>query len=299
MLSKSRTHEWIIYWRRIEEVLRIIFKDSLGATGFIFLGVFIVIAIFAPHIAPFDPFEVLYDHHGAIIRFHPPSRDFWFGTTQFGHDVFSQVIHGSRVAIAVGFLSALCIVLIGTNIGLISGYYGGWIDGFLMRTTDVFYGIPFLPFAIVLISLSKPSIGMVVLVISLLMWRTTARVIRSQVLTLRERKFVHAARSSGASDLKIIYLHIGPNILSMTFLYMAFGISWGVLGEASLSFIGLGDPYLVSWGRMLNEVFISGRMMRAWWWTLPPGACISLLVVGCFMIGRAFEEVANPRLKRE
>ena len=294
-----KSKESMVYLGKIWGAFSIVRKDFLGATGLIVLLMFIFVAGFAPYLAPFDPYQILYDSSGAVIRFHPPSRDFLLGTTQFGHDVFSQIIHGSRVTIIVGFLSALLIVLIGTNIGLIAGYYGGWIDAFLMRTTDVFYGIPFLPFAVVLISISRPSISMVILSMSLLMWRTSARVIRSQVLTLRERKFIQAAKSSGASNLRIIYLHIGPNILPMTFLYMAFGISWGILGEASLSFIGLGDPYLVSWGRMLNEAFTSGQMMRVWWWTIPPGLSISLIVVGCFMIGRAFEEITNPRLKRE
>jgi peptide/nickel transport system permease protein len=230
---------------------------------------------------------------------HPPSLEYLFGTTQQGRDVFSQVVYGTRSALIVGFLSAFCIVFIGTNVGLLAGYYGGWVDTVLMRITDVFYGIPFLPFALVLVSIFRPSLMLVIAVIGFLMWRTTARVIRSQVLTLRERKFIQAARASGSSHFRILYLHIAPNILPMCFLYMAFGVSWGVLGEASLSFLGLGDPDIVSWGGILYDAFNSGGMRKAWWWTIPPGLCITLFVVGCFMIGRAYEEVINPRLQRE
>ena len=121
--------------------------------------------------------------------------------------------------------------------------------------------------------------------------RTTARVIRSLVLTLRERKFIQAARASGAGNFRILYVHIAPNVLPMSFLYMAFGVSWGVLGEASLSFLGLGDPEVVSWGGMLYYAFVSGGMRKAWWWTFPPGLCITLFVVSCFAIGRAYEIV--------
>jgi peptide/nickel transport system permease protein len=293
----KRDSELYIHIRQAWTNLLVTFKDPLGVVAVIILLSFLLIALCAPYIARYGPLEIVYDNEQIPVRMHPPSAEFWFGTTQQGRDVFSQVVYGSRSALIVGFLSAFCIVFIGANLGLISGYYGGWIDTVLMRVTDVFYGIPFLPFALVLVSIFRPSLFLVILVIGFLMWRTTARVIRSQVLSLRERKFIHAARASGSSNFKIIYRHIGPNVLPMCFLYMAFGVSWGVLGEASLSFLGLGDPDVVSWGGILYDAFISGGMRRAWWWTVPPGACITLFVVGCFMVGRAYEEVINPRLR--
>jgi peptide/nickel transport system permease protein len=293
----KKDSELYIHIRQAWSNLLVTFKDPLGAVAVTILLSFLLIAICAPYIASYGPLEIVYDKERIPVRMHPPSSEFWLGTTQQGRDVFSQVVYGSRSALVVGFLSAFCIVFIGANVGLISGYYGGWIDTVLMRITDVFYGIPFLPFALVLVSIFHPSLFLVILVIGFLMWRTTARVIRSQVLSLRERKFIHAARASGSSDFKIIYMHIGPNVLPMCFLYMAFGVSWGVLGEASLSFLGLGDPDVISWGGILYDAFISGGMRRAWWWTFPPGACITLFVVGCFMVGRAYEEVINPRLR--
>jgi peptide/nickel transport system permease protein len=295
----KRDNEWFTYLGQGWSSFRIIFKDPLGATAFAILLFFVLVALFAPFIAKYGPLEIVYNQDRIPVRMHPPSLEYWFGTTQQGRDVFSQVVYGTRSALIVGFLSAFCIVFVGTNVGLLAGYYGGWIDTLLMRVTDVFYGIPFLPFALVLVSIFRPSLMLVIAVIGFLMWRTTARVIRSQVLTLRQRKFIQAARASGSSHFKILYFHIGPNILPMCFLYMAFGVSWGVLGEASLSFLGLGDPDIVSWGGILYDAFISGGMRRAWWWTIPPGLCITLFVVGCFMIGRAYEEVINPRLQGE
>jgi peptide/nickel transport system permease protein len=131
------------------------------------------------------------------------------------------------------------------------------------------------------------------------MWRTTARVIRSQVLSLKERPFITAARVSGASDLRIMYVHILPNILPMSFLYIALGIGWATIAEASLSFLGFGDPRMISWGQMLYYAFITGCARTDWWNVLPPGICIALLVVSAFMVGQAYEEIVNPRLKRK
>jgi peptide/nickel transport system permease protein len=159
------------------------------------------------------------------------------------------VIIGSRVALIVGFIAAIFLSFIGTNVGLIAGYYGGRLDSFLMRMTDIAFGIPFLPFAVVLIALTRPSIWNIILTISCLMWRTTARVIRSQVLSLKERPFIQAAKVSGGSDLRIMYVHILPNVLPMSFLYVALGIAWATLTEASLSFLGFGDPRMISWGK--------------------------------------------------
>jgi peptide/nickel transport system permease protein len=188
-------------------------------------------------------------------------------------------------------------VLVGTAVGLFSGYFGGWVDHVLMRLTDIAFGIPFLPFALIVISVTTPSVWVTIVLITLFMWRTTARVIRSQVLSLRERPFIWAARAAGASDLNILFFHIGPNVLPFSFLYAAIGVSAGVMLEAGLSFIGFGDPHVLSWGQMLNFAFNAGAMRNAWWWVLPPGLCLSLFVTAAFMITRGYEEVINPRLR--
>jgi peptide/nickel transport system permease protein len=277
--------------------IRVIFKDSLGATGLILVAFFILMAILAPVAAPYGPFDVVYRPDKTVVRLVPPNLTNLLGTTNQGMDVFSQLLHGSRIALLVGILSAIGSALIGTVVGLFSGYYGGWVDQVLMRVTDIAFGIPFLPFAMLAISLSRPSLYLVILLIVLFLWRTTARVIRAQVLTLKERPFIWAARAAGVSNLRILFIHIGPNVLPFSFLYMAIGISYGVMTEASLSFLGFGDPHVLSWGQMLNFSFNAGAMRNAWWWVLPPGLCLSLFVTSAFMITRAYEEMINPRLR--
>lgn len=277
---------------------RIVIRDPLAKVGLFLLSIFLAMALFAPYLAPYSPFDHLSLPDGKLARLLPPSAQFWFGTTSHGSDVFSQTIMGSRLAILVGILSTFFIALIGTNVGLISGYFGGKIDTLLMRITDVAYGIPFLPFAIILVSFLGVGTKSIIAAISLLLWRTSARVIRSQVLSLKERPFVWAARSAGASHWRILYYHIAPNVLPLTFLYLALGVGWAIITEASVSFLGLGDPAVVSWGQMLYYAFTMGAMRRAWWWVLPPGICIALIILACFLVGRAFEEIANPRLRQ-
>ena len=274
----------------------LILRNPLGLFGMITLVFFVLLALFAPLIMPYQPMESQY-LDGEIVRSQPPSKHFWFGTTHYGRDVLSQVIIGSRVALIVGTLAALFLSFIGTNIGLIAGYYGGRLDNLLMRLTDICFGIPFIPFAFVLIALAGPSIWNIIITISLLGWRTTARVIRSQVLSIKERPYITAAKVSGASNLRIMYIHILPNVLPMSFLYIALGIAWATLSEASLSFLGLGDPRMISWGQMLYYAFLTGSARSSWWNVLPPGLCIALFVISAFMVGQAYEEVVNPRLR--
>ena len=258
---------------------------------------FVVLAVLAPLIAPYGPFEVAYGAGRSVQRLAPPSAANWFGTTNQGMDVLSQLIWGSRVALAVGLLSALGSVLLGTLIGLVAGYFGGWVDEVLMRATDVAFGIPFLPFAMVVISIAQPSLALVILLVIFFLWRTTARVIRSQVLSLKTRPFIWAAKAAGAGPWKILFVHIAPNVLPLSFLYMAIGVQSGVLLEAALSFLGFGDPHVLSWGIRLNAAFQAGAMRTAWWWVLPPGVALSALVISVFMITRAYEEMLNPRLR--
>jgi len=277
--------------------LAVILSYPSGAAGLVVVLLFIAIAALAPLIAHYGAFEVVYNVNHSVVRLSPPSWQNWFGTTNQGMDVFSQLVWGSRVALIVGLLSAVGSVVIGTLVGLVAGYFGGWIDEALMRMTDVAFGIPFLPFAMVVISIAKPSLGLVILLVVFFLWRTTARVIRAQVLTLKTRPFIWAARAAGAGDLQILFRHITPNVLPLSFLYMAIGVQTGVMLEAALSFLGFGDPNVLSWGIMLNAAFQAGAMRIAWWWVLPPGLALSLFVIAIFMITRAYEERLNPRLR--
>lgn len=277
--------------------LFVILGSPIGAMGVAILVLFTVVAIAAPLIAPYDPLQVHRLPDNSVPQLLPPSSRFWLGTTYYGRDVLSQLIYGTRVAMIVGLVSAFFITAIGTNVGLVSGYYGGWTDTILMRITDVVFGIPFLPFAVVLVALLHPSLFNIILTISCLLWRTTARVIRAQVLSLRERPFIKAARVAGASDLRIMYVHIFPNVLPMSMLYVALGIGWAVLAEASLSFLGFGDPKMLSWGEILYQAYLTGSFRSSWWVVVPPGICIALLTASAFMIGREAETIVNPRLR--
>lgn len=277
--------------------LKTIMSDRMGAFGLTLLVICGLVALFAPWLGPYGPYEVNYREDGSVVRLEPPSRQHWLGTTSIGYDVFSQWVLGFRMAFVVGGLAALGSVLIGTNLGLISGYFGGWTDQLLMRMTDLAYGIPFIPFSLIFLALAGPSVTNMVIVITLFLWRTTARVVRAQVLSLRERPFVWVARAAGARDMRIVYLHIAPNVMPLAFLYMAFGVASGVMMESGLSFLGFGDPLTPTWGQMLNGVFTAGAIRRAWWWALPPGLALSLFVTATYMVTRAYEEIANPRLR--
>ncbi|MFC6734305.1 ABC transporter permease [Haladaptatus sp. GCM10025707] len=220
------------------------------------------------------------------------------GTTAEGFDIFSQLIYGTRSALLVGVIAAVFTAGIGTLVGLVAGYYGGTVDDALMRLVDFLYGMPLLPTVIILVALLGPSLWNIILAVIILQWRATARVIRSQALSLRERPFVKAAKVAGASDWHIISRHLAPNVLPMSFLYGSFAIAWAILTEAGVSFIGLGDPNSVSWGTMLQASrAYSALSFGAWWWFVPPGICIGLLVISGFLIGRGYEEITNPKLQ--
>jgi peptide/nickel transport system permease protein len=288
-------------WARLRgtvgPTIEIMRRDRFALAGVLIYAVMIVVAIFAPVLAPYDPHAVM-EENGVWLTNEEPSREFLLGTTNIGRDIFSQLIYGTRPALLVGFSAAFFVACIGTIVGLIAGYFGGRTDAFLMRLTDVAFGIPFLPFVIVLVAFLRPNIWNIVLAMALLLWRDTARVIRSQVLTVRERSFVQAARISGASSWRIIFLYIAPNILALSFLYGTLAIGWAILTEASVSFLGFGDPTVISWGFMLQDAYVSQALAReAYYWFVPPGICIMLAVMGGFFIGRGYEELLFPRLR--
>jgi peptide/nickel transport system permease protein len=274
-------------------------RDRLALIGLLIFVFFLLVALFAPLIAPYNPIEVIQED-GMWLSNEKPSQRFPLGTTNLGRDIFSQLVHGSRSALLVGFSAALGVSVIGTIVGLVAGYYGGWVDAVLMRLADVAFGIPFLPFIIVLTAFLDPSLWNVVLAMALLLWRDSSRVIRSQVLVIKEQAFVSAAKVSGASHLRIIFVYIAPSILPLSFLYGSLAIGWAILTEASVSFLGFGDPDVISWGFMLQDAFVSQALSRgAYYWFVPPGICIMLTVMAGFFIGRGYEEVLFPRLRRK
>jgi len=277
----------------IGEVLRIIRSDTMGLVGLVILLLLVSVAVLAPAIAPYDPGEKSYGD-----SYEGPSSEHLLGTDNVGRDILSQLIYGTRPAFFVGIISALFVSVIGTTVGVVSGYYGGLVDDVLMRLVDFTYGLPLLPFMIVLVALWEPSLLTIVLAISSLLWRTVARVTRSQVLSIKEKPYIKSAEISGASNLRVMGKHIVPNVLPLTFLYGSFGIAWAILAEANLSFLGFGDPELITWGKMLLLAMQSQALLRdAWWWFVAPGLMIMLTVGSAFAIGRGYEEVINPELR--
>ena len=273
-------------------------RDPFAVAGLLIYLTFVFVAVFADALATHDPLEILFKADGQLARDIAPGSDHWLGTTNGARDIFSQLIIGTRGALIVGLMAAVVVALIGTVAGLVSGYFGGWIDALLMRLADVALGIPFLPFVILMAGFRGPQTSNVIIGIALLLWPNTARVIRAQVLSVRERAFVEAARVTGASSWRILFVHVAPNILPLSFLYGSIAVGWAILTEASIAFLGFGPSDKVSWGYMLQDAYASQALSRGDYnWFVPPGVCIVLVVVAGFFISRGYEEILFPKLK--
>ncbi|MFQ5838107.1 MAG: ABC transporter permease [Thermoplasmata archaeon] len=253
----------------------------------------------------FDPEAgklVVHQFTGSVVAPLPPGtyssgNRYIFGTDNLGHDILTHLIYGSRVAFIIGILAAFFAVGVGTFIGLVSGYFGKLTDVILMRVTDIALVLPGLPIILIMTAILGPSMWNIILVIAIIGWPGIARVIRAQTLSLRERPFVDAARIAGATDFRIMFRHLAPNVLPFAFLYMTLLVAGAILTEAALSFLGLGDPRVITWGIMLSTIQTSGSLW-AWWWLLPPGLSITLISLGFYLVGRAADEIVNPRLRK-
>ncbi len=217
-----------------------------------------------------------------------------FGTDDLGRDIWAGVLYGARVSLAVGMLAASTSAVIGMTVGAVAGYYGGRLDDVLMRTTEFFLVIPSFLLALVLVAVTRPSIWNVILTIGLLGWPGTARLVRAEFLSLKEREFVMAARSIGASSARIVLRQILPSAAPPAIVTASLGVATAILVEAGLSFLGLGDPNLFSWGLMLRN---SRDFLRiAWWMPTFPGLAIFLTVLSVNMVGDGLNDALNPRL---
>ena len=273
-------------------------RDPFAFAGITIYVLFALVALFADQLAPLDPMEILFTKAGKLAANVAPGAEFPLGTTNLGRDIYAQLIYGSRSALAVGLSAAVIVATVGTVVGLLSGYFGGWVDSLLMRIADMALGLPFLPFVIVLTGFLGADTRNIVLAVALLLWPNSARVIRSQVLTLRERAYVEAARVTGASQWRILFVHIAPNILPLSFVYAAIAIGWAIITEASVNFLGFGDPDQRVVGHdAAGRLLLAGAVARAVRWFVPPGICIILVVVAGFFISRGYEEVFMPRLR--
>lgn len=277
-------------------VLRFLRREPYAAVGAAIYAVIVVMAIFAPKLAPYDP-QALLRNGRRVAKLLPISGAHWLGTTAGGHDVLSQLIYGARAALEVGVTAAFAVVVIGTFLGLLAGYLGGWVDKLISRISDIVLGLPFLPTMLVLAALTSPGTRIIIITVALLLWPNTARVIRAQVLSIRERAWIEAARVTGCSTKRIMFVHVLPQVLPLSALYGSVAIGWAILAEAAASFLGFGDPNSMSWGVMLQDAYANQALgLGAWNWFVPPGLAIVLMVLAGFLISRGSEKLLFPRL---
>lgn len=289
-LARSRVKgdsQWAIAARHFK-------KNRLAIAGLIVMILLYLVTLLTPLIAPYDPAA-----QGDIItsRYLAPSAEHWLGTDKFGRDILSRVLYGARISLSIGFVAVGISMTLGTLIGAVAGYFGGWADAVLMRFTDMMLAFPRLVLLIVVIAVfESPSIWLVVVVLGLTGWMGTSRIVRGEVLSLREREFVQAARALGMGDLRIITRHVIPNTLAPVIVSATLGIGLTILTEASLSFLGLGvQPPTPSWGNMVAD----GRdaLTEAWWIATFPGLAIVLTVVAFNLLGDGLRDALDPRLR--
>jgi peptide/nickel transport system permease protein len=272
--------------------MRVVLASKRGRFSVAVLGLFLFLAVFGSLVAPVDP------QASSVDVLEGPSGAHLLGTTEVGSDVFSQLLVGARVSIVVGFAAALISGFIGSAVGLIGGYFGGWADRVIDAFENWFLVLPTLPLMVVLARLLDPSLTVLIVVIALTSWAGTGRIVRAQVLTLKERAYVERARALGASDWYIIRRHVLPNAMPLIFASTVLIVAVAILAEAALAFLGLGDPTSISWGSMIENGFEAGAPSAgAWWYVVPPGLCITVLVFAIGLLGYLFEQHVNPRLR--
>ena len=305
-MSETTTHERTVHisprrltWeRRRSSAARswAMFRTHRGGmAGLVILAVFVLVALGAPLLADAEGLKVTQATGGVLD---PPSSEFWLGTDDNGRSVLTLLIWGSQVSLFVGLLATAISMVIGTLVGLASGHFKGWVSAVLYRFTEWWLVIPFLPLAIVLASVLGRSLVNIALVIGVTSWPGTAMLIRSQTLSIEARPFLERARVLGAGHWHQMTRHVLPNVMPMVFANTTITVAVAILTETTLSFLGLGDPLRVSWGSMLDQAFSAGAITTgAWWYILPPGIAVILVVLAFTMVGRALEEIFNPRLR--
>ncbi len=285
---------------------------KLGVSGLVILVAMVVMAVGAPYIAPHDldwtaPSDVAANECDTLTcvansNTHPAGPRFGdpyfapLGTNDEGQGILSKLIYGSRTALYIGLAAGLLSSLVGIPLGLISGFYGDtWIDETIQRLIDIFWSLPFLPLVIVLVAINGITTTNIIIAIVVRSWLNNAVIIRGETLSLKERSYIEAAKVSGASDNRIIFRHILPNVLPLGFIYLAQDAAFAVLTQASLAYLGLADFTNVSWGTMLQQIQTTGNVYSAPWWLIPPGLMITAMAASFYFVGYSLEDVMNPQ----
>jgi len=279
MESQAKT-----FWRYFK-------RSRLAVGGMTIIVITFLIAGSAPFLAPYDPGKT-----DVSLKLKPPSIQHYLGTDQLGRDVFSRMLHGSKVSLSVGFVAVAISILIGILVGALAGYYGGWIDSVMMRFVDIMLCFPSFFLILTVVALLGPSLFKVMVVIGITSWMGTSRFVRAEFLSLRERDFVQAAKALGVKDRRIIFRHILPNALAPVFVTATLDVASAILVEAGLSFLGFGvQPPAPSWGNILTE----GRtyIFDAWWLTVFPGLAILITVLSFNLLGEGLRDALDPRLR--
>jgi peptide/nickel transport system permease protein len=284
-MSFRETYLCTVLWQRFR-------RNRFALAGAAVVLLLFLLSLLAPLVTPYDP-DMLDLYHVLV----PPSAAHWFGTDDLGRDVFTRVVYGARVSLKVGFVAIGIATCIGTAVGLVSGYFFGWVDSVLMRFVDIMICFPTFFLILAVITLREPSIWNIMAIIGLTGWMGVARLVRAEVLSIRERDYIMAARAIGASDLRIIIRHVLPNAMAPVLVSATLGVAGAILTESSLSFLGIGvPPPNASWGNILT----GGKdyIEFAWWLTLFPGLAITLTALSYYLVGEGIRDALDPRLNR-
>ncbi|MGW3967557.1 ABC transporter permease [Amycolatopsis sp. NPDC005003] len=289
-----------IAWSRRRASLSRTWREFAGQraalTGLVLLGATVLVALLLPLISDETGLDVT-KATGAPLS--PPNADFWLGTDNFGRSVLLMTVWGTRISLLVGFSAALLSVVIGTLIGITAAHFGGWVSATLLRFTDFFLVLPSLILAIALSAVLPKGVGTIILAIGLTAWPSTARLVRAQTLTIESRPYIERAHALGGGHLHIVGRHVLPGVMPLVLANTTLVVGNAVIADATLSFLGVGDPASVSWGKVLEDALNNGAISRgAWWNVLPPGIAIVLVVLFFTLVGRGLETVFNPRLKK-
>lgn len=286
---------WELAWRRLR-------KDRVAMLSLAVIALIFLIALCAPligHLIGHGPNEQFRDHGALDENGLPvgPSSRFWFGTDNLGRDVLVRTVYGARISLLVGVVSTLLTVAIGTLVGLAAGYFGGIVDMVLARVVDIVLAVPFILVAVALVSIFSPGLVISILVIGFFSWASVARVVRGQVLSLKEKEYVEAARSLGASDVRIMFVDILPNVVATVVIYASLLIPVVIVTQAALSFLGLGlQPPTADWGGMISDA--QELYQQAWWWLAAPGGALVITTLAFNLLGDGVRDALDPRTDR-